>query len=138
MNKKPPVYQIKSAGCKQYVVDIGEDNELIISSMRRKSQLFLLIDGRIINSQTGKVLSVHNDGSGRLEIVQKEKALTEDELWIVEENNREGSIIYNKKYSNRCITVEEGVYCDDSSLILEPYDGSKNQRFWFHCKKRKN
>ena len=128
-----PLYRIKSVRFKKFALDIGDDDSLIISSKRRHTQLFSISQDRIINKESGKVLSAKQDDVGRVEIFQIISNDRDNEKWIIEENNRDGCILFNMKYPTMCMTIEEADYGDYCSLVLQPFDGSQNQKFTFYC-----
>ena len=128
----PPIYRIKSVRFKKFALDIGDDDSLIISSKRKNTQLFQIFHDRIINKESGKVLSAKKDGVGRFEIVQIISDDADNERWIIEESNKDGCILFNVKYPTMCMTIEEADYGDYCSLVLQPFDGSQNQKFCFY------
>ncbi|ELP87005.1 hypothetical protein EIN_318640 [Entamoeba invadens IP1] len=136
MNDVPVVYTISPFLISDFVLDIcgGGDYErspLVITTTPTPCQYFeLQTNGNILCQKTGMVLFASNeDDPTRYEVLQCRPNLSARQLWDVRWNNRKGCTIWSVKYPTLCMTIEDGQYSDDTSIVLQPYDKSVNQHF---------
>ncbi|BFU19279.1 ricin-type beta-trefoil lectin domain containing protein [Entamoeba histolytica HM-1:IMSS-B] len=141
MNGKQLKYQFCPKNFSNFALDICGGGEyrraplVIFDNNGNTSQLFYYQDGYLINKKSHLALSASSeDDPERIEVIQSPQRNQAEQLWKIYESNKKGCVIWSVKYPTLCMTVEEGNYSDDTSIILQQYDKSGNQRFVINCK----